>query len=550
MSTIEQDPSIETSSREPALNQEPEESSGKTGLGTARFWLVFGSLMMATFVAALDVTAVSTALPTIVFKLHGSGMAQIFGRKPVLLGFLIFFLGGSAICGATTNLNMLIAGRTVQGVGCGGILSLTEIIIADLVPLSKERVLETDAMDLNHVSGLYMGLIGMVWAAAGPPVAIAFARVTIFLRVRAPQDTFSNKMKRMDWTGNFLVVSTTTATIIGRTWGGVRYPWSSWHVLVPLVLGFVGLAGFLVYEANFPVEPVVSWKLLANRATLAGYLVTFFIASLPPAPHYVPTYLQAVKGESAIRSGVVFLATAATIAPGAIICGASVTILKIYRPQNMIGYIGYQIIGGIGLGILYPVVQFPVLASPPLSETAHALALFTFIRQFATTWGITIGSTIPQNGLTKNLPHSVITEVSATTSGSVHNEIAYVIIPLISGLQEPLKTQTQVAFATSLRLIWHVLLGVCGLGLLSVLLMKEIPMQEVNSDEFGMKDKKVKGEKAVELDEKTMTTVASSVLWGAVVYCGGGSFGLRSQLTGLVMQRPCYPRIELSHPSN
>ncbi|KAG8869189.1 hypothetical protein FRB98_002786, partial [Tulasnella sp. 332] len=381
--------------------------------------------------------------------------------------------------------------------------------------------------------------------------------------------------------GNFLVVSTTTATIIGRTWGGVRYPWSSWHVLVPLVLGFVGLAGFLVYEANFPVEPVVSWKLLANRATLAGLQVSDSFESplankhahtLSSFPDYVPTYLQAVKGESAIRSGVVFLATAATIAPGAIICGASVTILKIYRPQNMIGwmlltigvgllsllgfntseagYIGYQIIGGIGLGILYPVVQFPVLASPPLSETAHALALFTFIRQFATTWGITIGSTIPQNGLTKNLPHSVITEVSATTSGSVHNEIAYVIIPLISGLQEPLKTQTQVAFATSLRLIWHVLLGVCGLGLLSVLLMKEIPMQEVNSDEFGMKDKKVKGEKAVELDEKTMTTVASSVLWGAVVYCGGGSFGLRSQLTGLVMQRPCYPRIELSHPSN
>ncbi|KAG8874652.1 hypothetical protein FRB97_005748 [Tulasnella sp. 331] len=404
MSTIEQDPSIETSSREPALNQEPEESSGKTGLGTARFWLVFG-----------------------------------------------------------------------------------------------------------------------------PDDSLLLLR-----------------------SGNFLVVSATTATIIGRTWGGVRYPWSSWHVLVPLVLGFVGLAGFLVYEANFPVEPVVPWKLLANRATLAGYLVTFFIASLPPASraNYVPTYLQAVKGESAIRSGVVFLASAATIAPGAIICGASVTILKIYRPQNMIDYIGYQIIGGIGLGILYPVVQFPVLASPPLSETAHALALFTFIRQFATTWGITIGSTIPQNGLTKNLPHSVITEVSATTSGSVHNEIAYVIIPLISGLQEPLKTQTQVAFATSLRLIWHVLLGVCGLGLLSVLLMKEVPMQEVTSDEFGMKDKKVKGEKAMELDEKTMTTVASSVLWGAVVYCGGGSFGLRSQLTGLVMQRPCYPRIELSHPSN
>ncbi|KAG8874653.1 hypothetical protein FRB97_005749 [Tulasnella sp. 331] len=490
-----------TSSHEPTLNQEPEESHGQTALGTTRFWLVFASLMMATFVAALDVTAVSTALPTIVFKLHGSeftwvgsayalastaflpmsgGMAQIFGRKPVLLGFLGFFLVGSAICGASTNLNMLIAGRTVQGVGCGGILSLTEIIIADLVPLAKR--------------GLYMGLIGMVWAvaaAAGPPIGgafsdsvwrwlfymnvplttIAIAGVAVFLKVRAPKDTFSNKMRRMDWTltdansssylrsGNALVVAATTATIIGLTWGGVRYPWSSWHVVVPLVLGLVGLAGFLVYEANFPREPVVPWRLLTNRTTLAGYLVTFFHSVVVSCvTYYVPVYLQAVKDKSAIRSGVIFLATAATIAPGAIICGAAVTALKIYRPQNMIGwmlvtigvglltllgygtseagYVGYQIIGGFGLGILYTAPQFPVLASQPLSETAHALALFAFVRQFATTWGITIGSTILQNGLTNNLPPPVFAQLSSTTNGSVHNEIAYAIIPLISTLED------------------------------------------------------------------------------------------------------------------
>ncbi|KAG9023055.1 hypothetical protein FRB95_013743 [Tulasnella sp. JGI-2019a] len=550
---VKQQPTT-TTSNEPTLNQEPIDSAGTSGLGTTRFWLVFASLMMATFVAALDVTAVSTALPTIVYKLHGSeftwvgsayalastaflpmsgGMAQIFGRKPVLLGFLIFFLVGSAICGASKNMSMLIAGRTVQGVGCGGILSLTEIVIADLVPLSQR--------------GLYMGLIGMVWAvaaAAGPPIggafsdsnwrwlfymnvpltAIAIVGVVFFLNVRAPKDDFRSKMRRMDWTGNFLVVAATSATIIGLTWGGVRYPWSSFRVLVPLVLGLVGLVVFIVYEAHFPVEPVVPWKLLKNRTTLSGYFITFFHSIVVACvTFYVPVYLQAVKGQSAIRSGVVLLATAATIAPGAIVCGATVTVLKIYRPQNMIGwmfitvgvglltllkydttlsgYVGYQILGGIGMGILFPAPSFPILASQPLSETAHALALFAFVRQFANTWGITIGSTILQNGLRKHLPESVIAQLSAS-SGGVGNEIAYAVIPIIPSLPEDLKIQTQMAFATSLRLIWYVLLGICGAGLLSVFLMKEIPMQEVTAEEYGMKDKKVKSEKTMD-EEKT-----------------------------------------------
>ncbi|KAG9009514.1 hypothetical protein FRB94_014201 [Tulasnella sp. JGI-2019a] len=541
---------------EPTVNQEPIDSTGTSGLGTTRFWLVFASLMMATFVSALDVTAVSTALPTIVYKLHGSeftwvgsayalastaflpmsgGMAQIFGRKPVLLGFLGFFIVGSAVCGASTSLNMLIAGRTVQGVGSGGILSLTEIIVADLVPLAQR--------------GLYMGLIGMVWAvaaASGPPIggafsdsswrwlfymnvpltAIAIVGVAIFLNVRAPKDDFRSKMKRMDWIGNFIVVAATSATIIGLTWGGVRYPWSSFRVVVPLVLGLVGLVAFLAYEAKYPLEPVVPWKLVKNRTTLSGYLITFFHGIVVACIFfYLPVYFQAVKSQSAVHSGVTLLATAATVAPGAIVCGASVTILKMYRPQNFLGwalltigtglvslltystteagYVGYQILAGVGMGILYPSPSFAILASQPLSETAHALALFAFVRQFANTWGITIGSTILQNGLKKHLPASIIDQLSAS-SGGVGNEIAYAVIPIIHSLPEDLKVQTQVAFATSLQLIWHVMLGICGVGMLSVFLMKEIPMQEVTAEEYGMKDKKTKVAKVG--DEEKATT--------------------------------------------
>jgi len=126
-----------------------------------RFWLIIMGLLVATFLSALDLTAISTALPTIAHALKSEdftwignaysitatsvipwsgGLAHVFGRRPILLGGLISFAVGSALCGAANNMNTMLAGRAFQGVGSGVILSLVEIILADLVPLSERWV--------------------------------------------------------------------------------------------------------------------------------------------------------------------------------------------------------------------------------------------------------------------------------------------------------------------------------------------------------------------------------------------------------------------------
>ena len=133
-----------------------------------KFWLVFVSMCTCLFLSALELCSVSTALPTIADALHASqftwvgtayglaaavfhpmsgGIAQTYGRRPALLLTIGLFALGSAICGAANSMNMLIAGRTIQGLGGGGIQSLTTIILADLVTL-QER-------------GLYVGLYGL-----------------------------------------------------------------------------------------------------------------------------------------------------------------------------------------------------------------------------------------------------------------------------------------------------------------------------------------------------------------------------------------------------
>lgn len=224
--------------------------------------------------------AISTALPTIAASLHSQefawignaysitstafipwagGAAHIFGRRPVLLIGLLFFFVGSAMCGASTNMSLMLAGRAIQGVGSGVILTLTEIVLADLVPLAER--------------GAFQGAFGAVWAlasAAGPVIggalaaanwhwlfymnlpltAIVIAIVATCLNLRTPEEEggWRAQVKRMDWLGNLTFIPSITLVTLALVWGGQTYAWSDAHVLAPLVIGVVGLVLWFFLE--------------------------------------------------------------------------------------------------------------------------------------------------------------------------------------------------------------------------------------------------------------------------------------------------------------
>ena len=148
----------------------------------------------------------------------------------------------------------------------------------------------------------------------------------------------------------------------------------------------------------------------------------------------------------------------------------------------------------------FPAPVFPALAPLPVDRTAAALAFFAFVRAFAQTWGITIASTVLQNELKKKLPAAFV----AQFPGGV--EIAYAAIPVIGTLPEPLRTQVRVAFADSIDVIWQVMVGVAGLGLFSVLLMKEIPMHTDKDETYGLSA----GQEKVQDEEKGDASAAPS----------------------------------------
>ncbi|KAI1785115.1 hypothetical protein LXA43DRAFT_169081 [Ganoderma leucocontextum] len=198
-----------------------------------------------------------------------------------------------------------------------------------------------------------------------------------------------------------------------------------------------------------------------------------------------------------------------TIPPFAIFTGLSVQLINRYLPQNYVGwtlivvgfgvlsildekssratYIGSQIPVAVGMGIVWISTQFPILAPLPFSNSAHALSFFTFVRCFAQSWGIVLGGTILQNVLLNELPASFTSQFPQGV------QIAYAIIPTISGLPEPLQGQVRAAFAQATRLIWRVMIGVSGAGFLSVFLMREVTLHEGRDAQWGLEDEKRSG---------------------------------------------------------
>jgi len=334
----------------------------------------------------------------------------------------------------------------------------------------------------------------------------------------------------------------TTLSLIGLTFAGVRFPWNSVQALAPLIIGLALIGAFILYEAKIPAEPTIPWEILANRATLPGYASTLLhgVTSISLI-YYLPVYFQASLGSGPIRSGVQSLPTSFVISLMAIIGGLLVQILHKYRPSNAVGWImavvgfgllslmradsseaqwvGYQILAAGGTGVIYTAAVFPILAPLPVQRTASALAFFVFLRSFGNTWGVTISGTILQNELKKTLPAAFVSQFPSGT------EIAYAAIPVIRTLPEPLKAQIQAAFADSLKVVWQTMIGVSGLGIISVLLLKEVPMRRFTDETFGLSDSDKRARTLT--DEKDPRKVAANE---AALSAGRPASGLALQV--------------------
>ncbi|EIW72421.1 hypothetical protein TREMEDRAFT_26105 [Tremella mesenterica DSM 1558] len=420
--------------------------------------LIMVGLCAALFCSLLDQTIVTTALPTLgrvfnraditswvgtAYLLTSTSMqpiygrlSDIFGRKVVLLGSCAIFLIGSIACAVSNSMIQLIVFRAIQGIGGGGILTLVMIIVSDVVSL-KER-------------GKYQGVTGCIVAcsnAIGPvvgglftekvtwrwcfyiniPVTVfAMVVITILLPLKPVKGSVFEKLRKVDWFGSILTIAWAVLVLLGLSWAGNQYSWSSAAVLAPLILGLALLGVFIFVEMKLVPLPLIPFHIFRNRTVAAALLTTWFNGMIFFGTlYYLPNYFQVVRGDSAIRSGVLILPVVLTQTVCSFTAGMIQSRTGDYYYNLVAGFgiwtigIGllssidettstakiviFGLIDGIGAGQTFQTSLVAIQAAVQRSEMATATGCRNFVRMLGGTIGLTVCSALVNNIVRQNL---------------------------------------------------------------------------------------------------------------------------------------------------
>ncbi|KAL8979641.1 MAG: hypothetical protein Q9205_005073 [Flavoplaca limonia] len=497
-----------------------------------RFWAIILALAVTGLLTALEATITSTALPTIIEALGGASLyvwvinlyfltmtafqplfgqlANVFGRRYPLIFATAIFTFGSGICGGANNIAMMIAGRALQGIGAGGVNVLIEIVVCDMVPL-RER-------------GNYLAIIfGLI--ALGTALGPVFGGLVNWEK----ETSVRTKLRRIDWIGNTLFVASVVAVLIALSWAGTVYAWSTFRIIVPLVLGFVGFTIFLFYErSTFCKEPTMPVHLFTNRTSLVAFMLTFLHSVVTIwALYFLPIYFQGVLGSSPGRSGVQLLPTVLFLIPFAATGGKLVAQFGRYRPIHLAGFaimvIGFglfsilsatsptaswvifQAIEAAGAGLVIPALLPAVQAPFSDAETALATSTWAFVRSFGLVWGATIPAAIFNNRFDQ-LARGRIEDpalLAVLTGGQAYQHATR---QFLDSLPQEAARQVSFVFLDALKRTWHVAIAFAGLGFVLVSLEREIKLRKDLNTEFGITQKEAKNQADVRDENYEMET--------------------------------------------
>ncbi|KAL1794847.1 hypothetical protein ACET3X_006663 [Alternaria dauci] len=512
-----------------------------------QIFLIMLSLAVAVLLVALDITIVTTALPTISAEFKSAAgytwigsayliaqsaatpiwgkISDIFGRKPILLLTNAIFFVGSLLAGVSVNMDMLIASRVIQGVGGGGLITLVNIAISDLFSV-RDR-------------GQYFGIIGGVWALAsslGPVVGglftqkvswrwcfyinlpfdgVAFLILLFFLDVKTPRTPLREGLKAVDWLGSLTMVGGVVMLLLGLEFGGISHPWDSVTVLCLIIFGAVVIGIFFLIEWRIAPYPLMPLDLFSKRSNLAALATCFFHAFVFISGNYfLPLYFQAVLGATPILSGVYLLPTALSLSFLSAFTGVFIKKTGQYLPMIWFGMtlmtlgfglfidfdvntswakiILFQIIAGIGVG---PNFQSPLIALQslvPKRDIATATATFGFTRNLGSAISVVVGGVVFNNEM-KSKQSQLAASLGPETAASFGGGSAGANVGLIQSLPNEQKAIARKAFADSLSTMWilYVAFAVVGLGV-SLLITRNKLDKQHEETKTGIEAEKAK----------------------------------------------------------
>ena len=386
-----------------------------------------GGLMLALFLAALDQTVVSTAMPRIIADLGGfdrftwvttsylvasttavpivGRLSDLYGRKTFFLGGIIVFLVGSVLAGASQTMNQLIFFRAIQGIGGGSVMALSFASVGDLFPPAergKYQGIVAGVFGLSSVIGPTLGgfitdNLSWNWVFY-VNVPLSLLVIALFIRF-FPNIRPERLAQRLDYAGMALLVLIVVPLLVGLSLGGVHIEWLSFQVLGILTFAAIMTAIFIAVEQRAD-EPIMPLSIYSNRVVSVSLIAVFVTGfGMFGAIIFVPLYFQGVLGASATSSGSFLTPMMLSMVVTATLAGQTLSRFGgHYRIQGLIG------IGVMGGGM--------VLMSRMTADTSFAQAVASIVIM-----GLGLGITFPSFTISVQnaVPHHLLGVVTSAT---------------------------------------------------------------------------------------------------------------------------------------
>ncbi|MDR3516014.1 MAG: MDR family MFS transporter [Azospirillaceae bacterium] len=486
--------------------------------------IILSGLMMVMFLAALDQTIIATALSSMADDLRGWGLmswvvsaylvsstamtpiygklSDIFGRRRMVLTALGVFIAASVLCALSQSMIQLIAARTLQGVGGGGLITLSHTVIADIIA-PRQR-------------GRYQGYISSVFAVAsvlGPVLGgifvdhlswhwIFWINLPLGMVAMAICNQSLKRLTqplqhhRIDWAGFVLLLASVIPILIGVSQVEQLGGWQSPAVIGPVVLGLVFLA-LLVRQELRVVDPILPPRLFVNGIVTVASVMSFLVAMVMiPVTIMIPLDYQLARGLSAQAAGLHLTALSGMVVVGALIGGLGTGRTGHYKRFAVAGAImmtaaaaaiaavglghglGFDLattaVLGVGIGLQLPVAVIALQNALNPEDLGIGTSCISFFRSMGGALGVALFSTI----LIGRLDRLVLAVPGHEVLGA---DPGLALVHLDQSATTALAPALHAAFSQVITIAFsNVFLGVtvvAGLTLLATVALREIPLR-------------------------------------------------------------------------
>jgi EmrB/QacA subfamily drug resistance transporter len=482
-------------------------------------------LLLALFVAMLSSTVVSTALPKIIGSLNGSQtqytwvvtatllaatattpiwgkLADLFSKKALIQASIVIYVVGSMVAGLSQSAGQLIAARTVQGIGVGGLQALVQVAIAAMIP-PRER-------------GRYNGYLGGVMALAtvGGPllgglivdsswlgwrwcfyIGVPFAVVAlVLLQVTLNLPVFRREHVKIDYLGSALIAAGVSLLLIWISFVDSSFAWISWQTAV-MVVGSVILLALAVLVESRAAEPTVPLPIVRERNTALAILASLAVGmAMFGGAVFLGQYFQIGRGYSPTEAGLLTIPLMAGVLLASIVAGRMVSASGKIKPYIIVGAVvlvaGFAMLAavdhatplwylgvgmfliGVGVGMTMQNLVLAVQNSVALKDIGAASSTVAFFRSLGGTIGVSVLGAVLAHRVTDQITHDLAAAgVPASGSASAGGSLN------LSGLPAPIVHIVRAAYGDATGHIFLISAVIAVVGVIAAAFLRPVTLR-------------------------------------------------------------------------